>query len=194
VELVLEDSGLVSPPGDLALLDRLLARSGGSVAHEASAEGGNRYRVVLPGIAGRQPSRAPALARGTGDRADELGDLTVLVCDDDAVVRDLVVRLVERAGMRALGAATGDEALATVERAPVDVVMADYRMATMTGAELFAALTARVPSLRRRFVLMSGDPGDEGLVTFARAEGLTVLEKPFATATLPATLREVAGR
>ena len=186
---------------DLAVARHLLALDGGGLRFDRAADGSNALVVdLLPASAARHGPEAPepgAPGPPAGEPAvpaDEPADspVTVLVCDDTAAVRELLLRLLDRSGIRAIPAQSGAEALAVLDARPVDVVLADNRMAGMSAQALHAAVAARHPDLRRRFVIVSGDPEDADLVAFARAEGLRVLPKPFDAAALVAVLREVA--
>jgi two-component system response regulator ResD len=53
---------------------------------------------------------------------------TVLLIEDDAQVRQLVARYLERAGLAAVGAATGEEGLQTLALRPVDLVLLDVSL------------------------------------------------------------------
>ena len=61
---------------------------------------------------------------------------TLLVVDDLPANRDLLVRRLERAGFRVLGAGSGPEALDTLGRCEVDCVLLDIMMPGMTGIEV----------------------------------------------------------
>jgi diguanylate cyclase (GGDEF)-like protein/PAS domain S-box-containing protein len=83
-----------------------------------------------------------------------LGRAAILVVDDDAVARGALCAVLEEAGFAVSEATRGEEALAIVERQPVNMVIADYFMPGMTGTDLLAAVYARRPDIVR--VLMSG--------------------------------------
>jgi CheY-like chemotaxis protein/anti-sigma regulatory factor (Ser/Thr protein kinase) len=73
---------------------------------------------------------------------------TILVVDDSAVDRHLAGSLVARtAGMRAVFAADGAEALASIGRQPPDLVLTDLLMPEMDGLELVVQVRARHPSV-----------------------------------------------
>ena len=141
--------------------------------------------------AAASPSTSPAGARPLGP--DGKPTLTVLVCDDEPSIRGLLVRVIARGGHRAIEASGGAEALVILNTEPVDLVMADQRMADMTGVDLYRAAVESRPELAARFVLMSGDAGTPELVEFAAATGLQVIEKPFDLGVVTATLRRLAG-
>lgn len=193
---------------DLAVARRLLEADGGTLRHEAGTPTGNRFVATLPLEAPASGADSPAARRADpatdahGGRAraggaggdGSPGALTVLVCDDEASVRLLVARVLERAGMRVLEAASGEEALALAASEAVDVLVADHQMTPMSGTELGAALAARHPAIGRRVILMSGDPGNRELLEVAAERGLAVLPKPFDVAGLTAAVREAAER
>jgi DNA-binding NtrC family response regulator len=125
--------------------------------------------------------------------AGETTSITVLVCDDEQGVGRLTARLLERAGIGTIVAGSGAEALAVMDREPVDAVVTDQATRGMSGVALHAAASERHPRLRSRFILVSGDPGDPELAAFARRTGVPVLGKPFAAAELVDLVRTVMG-
>jgi len=115
------------------------------------------------------------------------------VCDDEDGIRALLVRVLERDGLRALDAADGPSALEILESTDVDVVVTDHRMAGMSGIALYDKAVDARPQLGARFVVMSGEPGSEELVRFTQRTGVRVLPKPFDVQVVAATVREVAA-
>jgi CheY-like chemotaxis protein len=185
-------SGCAARAGlDLAVARHLVGLDGGSLMYERAADGANVLVLAIPATVAATPA-APGAGIGTTPEDLAGRPVTVLVCDDDPMVRDIVGRLLDRSGIRAVPARSGADALAMLEGGGIDIVLADNLMAGMRGPELHAAVAARHPGLRRRFVLVSGDPEDTDLVAFARAEGLRVLPKPFDAAALVAAIREAA--
>lgn len=68
-----------------------------------------------------------------------------LVVDDEVRLRHALVRLMQGAGFTCLEANSGAEALALLEREPVELVLSDMRMPGMQGTELLRALRTRHP-------------------------------------------------
>ena len=91
-----------------------------------------------------------------------LSDLTVLVVDDDAFMRDLLVSLLHSYEVGTVKLATdGEEALRVLRTSPVDLVIADFRMEPMDGLGLVAAIRAEE----------SGQPGERPVILVtARSE------------------------
>ena len=108
---------------------------------------------------------------------DPRGADTVLVVDDDARVRSVLVEHVSYAGFRVLEAGNGLEALDVLAKEPVSLVFTDLRMPTMDGIELLRRARPRFPSTI--FVVVSAYPDD--LVALYRSDSfpITVIPKPF---------------
>ncbi len=186
---------------DLAVARRLLEMDGGTLEYEAGPDGRNRFVAILRIPEDRPPRTGvqrdpivpavPAPAPAPGVVA---GQLTVLVCDDEEQVRDLMARILERSRHRVLLAASGDGALAILDTENVDIVMSDHNMSVMTGVELYTTACERHPHLRRRFVLMSGDPGAPDVQAFSSRTGLPVLGKPFSVTALEDAIQALARR
>ncbi|MEE8116608.1 MAG: response regulator [Gemmatimonadales bacterium] len=103
----------------------------------------------------------------------------VLVVDDTAAARRSLARSLERAGHTVLGAASGEEACDLLAEIPVDVVLMDLRMPTMSGRTLYQLILAQWPDVARRLAVMSGDPDAEDHTGWLALHNLPVLAKPF---------------
>ena len=69
-------------------------------------------------------------------QTDDQSRSTILVCDDDNVVRDVVVRYLEHDGMRALEAPDGERAKEMIRDDPPDLVIVDVMMPKINGLDL----------------------------------------------------------
>ena len=94
--------------------------------------------------------------------------------DDETQVLKSLRRLFLRRGFDVITAESGEAALAQIESVRPDVIVTDFKMPGMTGAQLLKTVSARFPEIKR--VLLSG---------FAEAaEGdldATFLHKPWNT-------------
>jgi len=129
---------------------------------------------------------------GTPLSAEDLGGLSVLVVDDEPVVRAFVARALAVAGIDVAVAAEGREALRLVadDRVRPRVVLTDIEMPGMSGVELAARLLAIRPSIR--IVMMTGDP--DRAEAARRHPGIVddVLLKPMRIEDIVDTVRAVA--
>jgi two-component system, OmpR family, response regulator len=73
--------------------------------------------------------------------------LTVLIVEDDASIRDLFQRCLERAGFRVRTAIHGKDALACFQEGGIDLVLTDILMPELDGLQLIQALKYRAPKL-----------------------------------------------
>jgi two-component system, cell cycle sensor histidine kinase and response regulator CckA len=130
-------------------------------------------------VTASQPVPGIPTGRPHGDHPDVGG--TVLVVDDQDVVRDVIKLSLESAGYRVLEAATPSEALALARAAgaEVDLLVTDVVMPEMDAFELANRITCELPAVRVLYT--SG-------YTDAAAEG-PFIQKPFT----PAQLIEKVG-
>lgn len=119
---------------------------------------------------------------------------TILLVEDDAALRTVVVRMLERYGFSVLCAGSGAEAIALFERhaADVDVLLTDIVLPDVSAPELVQELAARW--IEPPVIYMSGylDPEVERRVTLS--PGVRLLRKPFTFDTLVRAVREALDR
>ena len=117
-------------------------------------------------------------------------DPKILLVDDNAVVRDMLVDLVGSLGYVADAASGGTEALALFDRNRYDIVLTDLLMPGMSGWEVLDAVRQRDP--RMPVVIITGTPavGDPR----ASQPGVAVLKKPVDVKALDETIKEKLGR
>ena len=155
----------------------------------ASAPGkGSEFAIHLP-RAEAQPDIAPA-----PDTADSLApdQVTIMVVEDEAVVRTLVVETLLRHGYNVLEADGGAMALriSRLHNGQVDLLLTDVVMPDMSGWALAAQLRDERPATRQLF--MSGFVGDA--TRAQERDGVILLAKPFTTETLLRQVRDALAR
>ena len=119
---------------------------------------------------------------------------TVLVVDDEEIIRSLMKRTLEEAGYEVLLARNGREALDSLarHRGAVDLVLSDLVMPIMGGRELANRLAAEYAGLP--VVWMSGHPKDMAPVSSAARGGGLFLQKPLAPDVLVETVAQALER
>lgn len=134
------------------------------------------------------PTREANPARG-GDGEPGTGGLSVLLVDDDALVRDGTAGMLEDLGHAVIEAESGRRALDILRGGrAVDVVVTDQAMPGMSGVQLAAAIAAERPGVP--VLLASGYAELPDDVCGAVAERLT---KPFGQDRLAAALARATG-
>jgi two-component system, cell cycle sensor histidine kinase and response regulator CckA len=115
------------------------------------------------------------------------GNETILLVEDEELLRHVVVDMLGQLGYRVLGATNGKEALALAEKysGKIDVLVTDVLLPELPGPQLANSLRSSRPNMRVIFV-SGGTDVDEAL-----AEKDPLLHKPFTIKMLSAKLREV---
>ncbi|HUR94839.1 MAG TPA: ATP-binding protein [Gemmatimonadales bacterium] len=162
----------------------IVKQSEGYVWADSELGRGTTFRVYLPvsdaPIAPPAPEPVPPAPR--------VGE-TVLVVDDEALVRSMAVRALQEEGFEVLAADSGAAALSLLERDGdrVRLVVTDVAMAGIGGRELGHRLLEARPNLP--VLYMSGYPADEVIRRGLLHEHEAFLQKPFAPSVLAAAVR-----
>jgi CheY-like chemotaxis protein len=171
----------------LATVHGIVKQSGGHVDVYSELGLGTTFKIYLPAAAGT----AVAGAAVPSKPAEQLtGTETVLVCEDDELVRALIESILTGNGYRVLSASLPDEALriAAEYKGEIDALATDVVMPRMSGSQLVDELTRVRPGLKA--LLLSGYSA-EMLRERDLPVGSVFLQKPFDDVTLLAKLREV---
>jgi len=161
----------------LSITYTIVENHGGRITVERPSTGGAAFRVDLPPVradasAPAPPIRPPAPALPHTKR-------TVLLVDDDLAVRRMVKALFGRDGHEVEVAHNPQHALELAQRGGFDLIIVDARAATRGGGKLFVEeLVARLPALRDRTIVATGDVGVATEETLTRL-GLRYVRKPF---------------
>src|ERR1700691_408499 len=117
-----------------------------------------------------------------GNSAAHSGNATVLVVDDDHDMVAALCDILRQAGYHSLGAHSGNEALALVERGLPDVLISDLRMAGMTGHGLQAELKRIAPDLP--VIIITAFGSIQTAVESMKLGAFDYVTKPFSNAEL----------
>jgi len=127
----------------LAIVHHLVELHGGTVFAESRGEGlGATFTVKLPKLP-IQPVVKPAA--NSSKRSPNLSGVRVLIVDDEADARELIVFALEIAGASALAAKTAGEAFAVLIQSLPDVILSDIGMPDEDGYMLMRQIRALLP-------------------------------------------------
>ena len=165
----------------LSMVHGLAAQLGGNFAITSAPDEGTRVDLYLPvadDVAPAKPAHAGEAIRTIGRH------LSVLLVDDEELVRTATAEMIRDLGHSVMEAAGGAEALDRLEhgRSP-DVVVTDYMMPGMDGGELSRRIAQLRPDIP--VLLITGYTGPTDVVS-----GLPRLAKPFGQAEIAAALVE----
>jgi PAS domain S-box-containing protein len=170
----------------LATVYGIVTQSSGHIEVYSEPGVGTTFKIYLPRVdAETKAQRKPAAV-------DWQGTETVLLAEDDNVVRALARRSLERCGYTTLEARHADDALLVYERYRdrIDLVVTDVIMpGEMSGRDLAKRLVSLHPEIK---VLYTSGYTDEAIVHHGVLEpGVAFLQKPFTPSSLAQKVREV---
>ncbi|NTW00179.1 MAG: response regulator [Oscillochloris sp.] len=149
------NTALVLAIGDLGELQRV-----GVTLLPVDLSAGQIVEAALAAMATRQPH--------------------VLVVDDDPHVRPVLVRLLQRHGLRVTNVADGFTALATIERVRPDVVLLDVKMPGIDGTEVLRRIKQNPATAATRVIILTANDLGDSLQTQVLGLGADgYLEKPI---------------
>lgn len=104
---------------------------------------------------------------------------TILIVDDEAGLRRVLERFLERTGYRVLSTGTAEAAYELLVTEEADALLLDIHLPTMSGLALYLAIIHRWPRLEGRVAIMTGDAEAEEVRTWLEHHRCVVLRKPF---------------
>jgi len=168
----------------------IVNQAGGHVDVYSEPGKGTTFKVYLPAV--HEPV---AIAKSERAEAAQLrGVETVMICEDEEVVRELTARMITGAGYNVLVAASPARALklAAEHNGPLDLLITDVIMPEMNGRQLADALLKLRPQVRTLFV--SGYTANVIAHHGVLNEGVDFLEKPYSRHALLVRIREMLDR
>ncbi len=166
----------------------IVKQSGGHISVYSEQGRGSTFKVYLPRVV------ASVAEEGGAQAAPEAapGSETVLVVEDEPVLRNLVRRVLARSGYEVLTAANADEAIhvADAHPAPIHLMVTDVVMpGAMNGRDLGRYLGARRPQMR--VLYMSGYAENAIVHQGVLDRDVAFLPKPFSPSNLIDKVRAV---
>lgn len=184
------------PPGigtglGLATVFGVVKALGGKIDVESALGKGTSFRIWLPRARESELTAAP-VQQLAARRPTRPSEATVLVVDDDADVRGLMVRLISQEGFQVISVADAEQAVATsMTLTELPVLVTDVLLPGRDGLWLAQKLTDRYPALR--VVLVSGFAPDPQATARLVSQGARFVQKPFTPGSLVQAIRESLG-
>jgi len=164
----------------------IVEQNGGRIAVTSEPGKGSTFKVYFPRVDVGAETHAGAQTHDPAGAQE-----TVLVVEDEEMVRNLAVKLLDHRGYQVLSASSGAEALALVEHheGPIDLLLTDVVMPHMDGRELADRALDRRPGMKVLYT--SGYTKNLISQHGVRSEDVSFIAKPYSLGTLAARVREV---
>jgi CheY-like chemotaxis protein len=168
----------------LATVYGIVEQSGGTIEVDSAPGMGTSFRICLPraDAPAEPPSAVPAPAARRGDE-------TILLVEDETVVRHLVAEILETSGYTVMQAGDGPSALELLRRhsGTLDLLVTDVVMPGMSGPEVAQAVASMRPGTQ---VLYTSGYTDSAIGHHGVLEpGIAFLQKPFSADDLARKVR-----
>ena len=161
----------------LAQVAEVAKQSGGRIEIDSELGRGTIVRLILPAAKSTSSATAPPITGQGGDLPDKLN---LLIVDDNPDVRETIVQMVEADGHRVESVADGRTGLAALSNRKPDLVLVDFAMPGLNGAEFVVEAHKIHPDLP--CLMITGYWDSDALAE----TGITcpILPKPFTSAAL----------
>ncbi|WP_316213674.1 MULTISPECIES: ATP-binding protein [unclassified Bradyrhizobium] len=173
----------------LSMVYGFVRQSNGHIKIYSEEGHGTTVRLYLPQASPAQDAEADAPEVEPASSGSERGDETILIVEDDVLVRDYVVAQIERLGYRTIAAGNAGEALAVIDEAGhIDLLFTDVIMpGGMNGRQLATEAVKRRPDLK---VLYTSGYTENAIVHHGRLDaGVLLLPKPYLSSDLARAIR-----
>jgi PAS domain S-box-containing protein len=174
----------------LATAYGIIRNHGGTIQVSSKKQSGTTFRVYLPASAKTPAGDAAPVAPAERSGGSE----TVLLVDDEEMIRDIGSQLLEKLGYRVLTASGGQEAVDLFLQNPsgIDLVILDMIMPGTGGKEVFKQIRAARSDAR---VLLSSGYSVDGQASEILRQGCDgFIQKPFNLQDLAEKVREILDR
>ena len=174
----------------LATVYGIVKQSAGHILVYSEPGHGTTFKIYLP-------SADHKIGLGSKSEVETVAPkrqgTTILLVEDDEIMRSLTRQLLEEHGYTVIEADDGKSALERVEShpGPIDLLLTDVVMRRMSGPELVERLSVSRPNLK--VVFMSGYTGELIAEREVLKRGITLLEKPFSRTALLNTIHTTLG-
>jgi len=174
----------------LATVYGIVKQSAGHILVYSEPGHGTTFKIYLPSADHKIGLRSDAAVEAV---APKRSGTTILLVEDDEIMRSLTRQLLQEHGYTVAEADDGKSALEWVAShpGPIDLLLTDVVMRRMSGPELVDQLKASRPNLK--VVYMSGYTGELIAEREVLERGITLLEKPFSRTALLNTIHATLG-
>ena len=170
----------------LATVHRIIRENGGMITVQSALGKGSVFKIYLPLL---QDDKELSVVSDQAAKAG--GSETILLVEDEKVIRFTTSRMLQKLGYTVMAAESAEEALRLVaeQQVPIHLLLTDVVLQGMTGHELAESLKKVRPAVKCLF--MSGHPVDVVANRGQLVAGQHFIAKPFSGDNFARKLREI---
>jgi PAS domain S-box-containing protein len=160
----------------LSLCYGIVTEHNGRIYAESKPGKGAIFIVELPVVTDIKPPK-PAAAKVI--KPQKKKGASILVVDDEKVVREVISRVLTSAGHKVESSDTAMDALDKIQTKSYDVILLDIKMPGMNGVELYKRIQKIAKPLARKVIFITGDVMGIDTERFLSRTKASHIEKPF---------------
>jgi PAS domain S-box-containing protein len=172
----------------LSMVYGIVKQHGGTISVSSEQGRGTVFNIIFP-VAGIEEQDS-AINLSFGGRDIPRGDETILVAEDNEIVRMLTCDMLANLGYKVLAAESPEKCMEIVRsyNRPVDLLLTDVIMPGMNGKELYEIIKSMRPGIKVLFMsgYTSNIIGQQGII----GDNVNFIQKPFSLQALSESIRK----
>ena len=173
----------------LSICYGIINEHGGTITVDSKLGEGTTFTIELEATHSSSGGASSVFAEST-----EIPPQRVLIVDDEPAVVDLISRILTDFGFSVTSASNGNEVIGKLTLEDFNIIILDYRMPEIGGAQLFDHIESISAELAARVLFITGDAYSRNVEETVSRTGNPVLNKPFTLEDLLTAVMRVAER
>jgi PAS domain S-box-containing protein len=176
----------------LSICHGIVTNHGGRIYAESDGKVGATFVVELP-ITNENSENTKSDQTQSKKSGSATKGKQVLIVDDEAVIRNVLSRILEERGYVIDLASSGTMGLEKIGKSKYDAYILDMKMPGVDGREMYETIGQKFPSLMERVIFITGDTISKSTLDFLDSTGRTYFSKPLNFAELVESMEDMTA-